>query len=94
METVQADAGALPMVDGTFAAAVSFTVIGLGGPGREVAILAELTRVVAPGGLVAVSVLRRVAGPRLEAAFAEAGIVVDEVVECGQDVGYVGRRLP
>lgn len=84
----QADAADLPFDDGAFDAVVSFTVLGLAGV--EVGpVLDEVARVLAPGGLAAISVLARTAGPALVEAMEERGFAVRREVPCGQDVGFV-----
>ena len=91
---VQADLVGLPFADGAFDAVVSVTALGLVAGQRERA-LAELARVLAPGGLMAVSVLEEHANRAFTQALRGSGVRIEEVLPCGaQDIGYVGRRTP
>jgi ubiquinone/menaquinone biosynthesis C-methylase UbiE len=90
LAAVEGDLERLPFRDGAFAAAVAFTAL-LIVPGSPAPALAEAARVLAPGGFLALSVLRGAAGG-LEAELRAAGFTPGPRRECGQDYGWICSR--
>lgn len=90
---VQGDSERQPFRDGSFAAAAAFTVLGIL-PGSPARALAELRRVLAPGGALFVSVLGEIAGgpSAFRAELGAAGFLVRASCACGQDVGFACAR--
>lgn len=87
---VQGDLVRLPLKDGALDVVYAVTCLLLSPRERRVA-LAELARVLAPGGGLGLTVLRS-DGEGLEPALAAAGLVPGLRFECGQDVGWICRR--
>jgi ubiquinone/menaquinone biosynthesis C-methylase UbiE len=90
LAAVEGDLERLPFRDGAFAAALAFTALGIL-PGSPARALAEAARVLAPGGVLALSVLRAAAGG-LEAELRAAGFAPGPRRECGQDYGWICSR--
>ena len=88
---VQADMEALPFRDGTFDAVVSITAFRVI-PADERLILAEMARVLRPGGALILSLLRQKDDANLVHLLGAAGFDVQARLEAGQDVGYRARR--
>lgn len=91
LRVVQADAAALPLAPASFGFVAGFTVVGLR-PVATAAILAEIARVLAPGGRFVLTVLERDRDPALPRRLEEAGLALECERACGQDRGYSGRR--
>lgn len=87
---VQGDLVRLPLRDGALDVVYAVTCLLLS-PRERKAALAELARVLTPGGALGLTVLRS-DGEGLEPALAAAGLVPGLRFECGQDVGWVCRR--
>jgi len=92
LRCVQADLDRLPFRAEAFAGAVAFTSL----VGRQSAApaLAELARVVRPGGLVLVTLLPHDLPGDWDAVATAAGLGPAERFECGQDLGLLHRRRP
>jgi ubiquinone/menaquinone biosynthesis C-methylase UbiE len=88
---VQGDLVRLPLRDGALDVIYAVTCLLLS-PRERRAALAELARVLAPGGALGLTVLRSDGDATLEAALASAGLVPGPRFECGQDVGWICRR--
>lgn len=88
---VQGDAAALPLAPASFGLVAAFTVIGLR-PSATVAILAEVARVLVPGGRFVVTLLERDCDGSLPRLLEEAGLTPERERACGQDRGYSCRR--
>jgi SAM-dependent methyltransferase len=88
---VQADLDRLPYPDGAFGAVLAFTTLAIA-PGPVARALAEIARVLAPGGLLAVSVLARSAPPDFDRDLGAAGLLAGPRIPCGQDAGWVAVR--
>jgi len=87
---VQADLARLPFADGAAAAVVSVTSLIDFEP--DVPALAEWARVLRPGGLLLLSVLKRENLPALEAALGRTGFEARATPDLGPDWGFVGHR--
>jgi ubiquinone/menaquinone biosynthesis C-methylase UbiE len=97
--SVEGDAARLPFRDRAFAAVYAFTVLRIIPEDQdfETQALAEIARVLAPGGLFAVSVLARgldPAFPPFRSALARARLLPGPSIPCGQDVAFVCLRAP
>ena len=90
-KAVQADVEMLPFRDERFRSVAAFTVLGIlpGSPRRA---LSEAARVLAPGGTLAVTLLRASWTPAFEHELDAAGFERGPRRECGQDYGYLCRR--
>ena len=89
---VQADLDRLPFRSGAFAGAVAFTSMV---DRRSAApALAEMARVVRPGGLVLVTLLPHDLPGDWDDVAAAAGLSSAERFECGQDLGLLHWRRP
>jgi SAM-dependent methyltransferase len=87
---VQADLARLPFGDGVAAAVVSVTSLIDFEP--DVAPLREWARVLRPGGVLLLSVLKRENLRALEAELVRTGFLVHQTPDLGPDWGYVGHR--
>jgi ubiquinone/menaquinone biosynthesis C-methylase UbiE len=87
VRAVEGDLERLPFRGAAFDTAFCFTALGLF-PGTRDRAIAEIARVLAPGGLLAVTILKHDA-PGLARDLAAAGIRAGPAVDCGQDVGHV-----
>jgi ubiquinone/menaquinone biosynthesis C-methylase UbiE len=88
---VEGDLDRLPFRDAAFAAVFAFTSLAIV-PGSAARALAEVARVLAPGGLLAVSVLRPAWEAGFERELRAAGLVPGARRECGQDHGTLCSR--
>lgn len=90
---VEGDLERLPFRDARFDAVLAFTSIGIAGP-RDRALL-EAARVLRPGGLLGMTVLRTAPGAAdIPRELAAAGLHPGPRVECGQDWGWLALRAP
>jgi len=88
---IQGDLYRLPFRDDAFAAALSATaLIHFDDPAPA---LREMARVVRPGGLLALSVLKVEATERLEDALRPSGLDLQRRLDLDTDVGYVCRII-
>ena len=86
---VRADLHRLPLRTGAFGLAWMVTsLVDFGDPGPAIR---EVRRVLAPGGWLALSVLRREDLGALERALTAGGLEVVVRLDLGQDAGYVAR---
>lgn len=94
VRAVGARLDALPFPDAAFGAVLSFTALRLvvddAGERRA---LAEVARVLAPGGRFVLTVLRANDDPSLAERLTAAGLLSEPARPCGQDVGYRGVRV-
>jgi ubiquinone/menaquinone biosynthesis C-methylase UbiE len=85
---------ALPFRDAAFSAVFSFTVLRIvRDDDGERRALAEVARVLTPGGRFFFTVLRTKADPSLAVRLVAAGLRPEPARSCGQDVGYRGVRV-
>ena len=88
---VVGDLNRLPFRDDAFACALSVTaLIDFEDPTPA---LGEMARVVRPGGLLALSVLKGEDTTSLEASFLRCGLELTRTLDLGQDLGYVCRII-
>lgn len=87
---VQADLARLPFADAAAAAVISVTSLIDFEP--DVPALSEWGRVLRPGGLLLLSVLKRENLRALEAALTRIGFKVRQTTDLGLDWGFVGQR--
>ncbi|MCC6766625.1 MAG: class I SAM-dependent methyltransferase [Deltaproteobacteria bacterium] len=79
----------LPFRDAAFGAVLAFTSLRIvSDPESERRTLAEIGRVLAPGGVFVLTVLRASHDSSLAAALQAAGFQFGPACGCGQDVGY------
>ncbi len=84
---------ALPFRDATFDAVLAFTVLRIvADADAERRTLAEVARVLAPGGTFVLTVLRVRHDDALPERLRSAGFLPEPARACGQDVGYRCRR--
>lgn len=77
-----------------FGAVFAFTVLRIvRDDDGERRALAEVARVLVPGGRFLVTVLRAKAEPTFAERLAAAGLRPEPARPCGQDVGYCGVRV-
>ena len=86
---VQGDQDALPFSSGVFGAVVSFTSFVARGSAAPA--LSEAARVLAPGGLLMLTLLPHDVPDDLEAVAAEAGLRLEARLPCGQDEAFLFR---
>lgn len=91
MEAQAAHMGGLPFPDNHFAAVLTFTVLRIT-LDDEQAILAEIARVLKPGGLLLLTILSKNDSPDFLHNLERAGFSIESIrPDCGQDVGYSCR---
>jgi ubiquinone/menaquinone biosynthesis C-methylase UbiE len=88
LRCIEGDLERLPFRPRTFVAAFAFTSIGIA---RAPCLPAfrEVSRVLRPGGLFAVSILKESAPGDVEEALQAAGLRAGPRVDCGQDWGWI-----
>jgi malonyl-CoA O-methyltransferase len=87
---VEGDLDRLPFRDAAFTVALAFTALAIL-PGSPARALAEAARVLAPGGLLAITTLRA-AEPGLDRELRAAGFLPGARRDCGQDFGWLCSR--
>ncbi|RMG15816.1 MAG: class I SAM-dependent methyltransferase [Planctomycetota bacterium] len=90
---VQGDLRRLPLASDRFDLVFSVTSLLLA-PGSARGALAEMARVLAPGGCLALTLLARDRGFGVEEALRAVGFLPGPPFSCGQDVGWICRRPP
>ncbi len=89
---VQADMARLPFRDAAFG--LAFAVTSLIDFGPALPEVSEIARILRPGGLAAVSVLKREDVGALEAAFTREGLAIEARLDLNEDAGWICRRGP
>lgn len=88
---VQADLRQLPFANATFAEVWCVTALIDEGPVAPA--LAEMARVLTPGGHLALSTLRRLDPPAVEAGLAAAGLSILDTFHIPPDLGWICQKL-
>jgi SAM-dependent methyltransferase len=87
---LQADMARLPLPDAAFG--LAFAVTSLIDFGPALPEVSEIARILRPGGLAAVSVLKREDVAALERAFARERLAIEVRLDLNEDAGFVCRR--
>lgn len=89
MRAAEARIDALPFRDASFGVVVAFTAFRIvRDDAGERRTLSEVARVLTPGGVLVLTVLRADDDRTLVTRLGDAGLRLDSACSCGQDIGY------